>query len=376
MLDYKLEFQKILECGPENSGDLFSPVFRAGIILYGAGSMGKMAQELLYKKGIFVKYFVDRSAEGKINGIKIIAPQFIPEPDKKDCTFIICISAMAYEPVKDFLSKAGCRHIVHFYDFYEMFFPGILPNGWYKPEVDKNEKDEIRKTCEALSHDGCSLSHYMQFLWWRLKRKEVIYQSCPVLTGRIFFKAPHFPVLGNKESFVDGGAHFGTTVNDFISMTGGSFEHIWAFEPDKENMKQFNNNLPAQFNGKITAYNKALFNKEGKTKFEAGLGFASKIYSKGKTAAECIRLDSIKEIEPSVIKLHLEGSELMALEGMRLKIKIHRPIIMVLADHSQDGLYKIAKFLYSLERYRLYFSLHDYCGNSAVFYAYPQERVK
>jgi hypothetical protein len=41
---------------------------------------------------------------------------------------------------------------------------------------------------------------------------------------------------------------------------------------------------------------------------------------------------------------------------------------MILADHSEDGLYKIPQFINKLGGYKLYFNLHDYCGNTAVFY--------
>ena len=49
---------------------------------------------------------------------------------------------------------------------------------------------------------------------------------------------------------------------------------------------------------------------------------------------------------------------------------------MILADHNEDGLYEIANFLNQLREYKLYFYLHDYCGNSAVYYAIPKERIK
>ena len=80
-MNYKEELQKIYtEEIPEYSTDFLNNKF----ILYGAGSLGCMAVDLLEKRGLRPEYIVDKSAKGNIKGIKIISPEEIPDLDKKE----------------------------------------------------------------------------------------------------------------------------------------------------------------------------------------------------------------------------------------------------------------------------------------------------
>ena len=151
------------------------------------------------------------------------------------------------------------------------------------------------------------------------------------------------------------------------------YETIWAVEPDKNN----NTIMKTELSGidKIKYLPIALSNIDGISNFISGLGFASKIEENGNDNVQIQTIDSLN-INPSIIKLHLEGYELKALHGATETIRRARPLLMVLADHNEDGLYKIAHFLMALDKYKIYFYLHDYCGNSAIFYAIPKERIQ
>ena len=78
-MNYKEELQKIYTKEiPEYSTEFLNNEF----ILYGAGSLGSMAVDLLEKRGLRPEYIVDKSAKGNIKGIKIISPEEIPDIDK------------------------------------------------------------------------------------------------------------------------------------------------------------------------------------------------------------------------------------------------------------------------------------------------------
>ena len=78
-MNYKEELQKIYTKEiPEYSTEFLNNEF----ILYGAGSLGSMAVDLLEKRGLRPEYIVDKSAKGNIKGIKIISTEEIPDIDK------------------------------------------------------------------------------------------------------------------------------------------------------------------------------------------------------------------------------------------------------------------------------------------------------
>ncbi|MGB7510554.1 MAG: FkbM family methyltransferase [Pelodictyon phaeoclathratiforme] len=373
MINYKSELKKIIDY-PVTPNDLSRSVADSGVALYGAGKMGKMAVDLMRSAGIKPKYIIDRNVTGDIDGIDIIPPHSIPAPDKQSATFAICIVTAPVQPIINFLLGLGCIDVRPFYAYSEKAFPHIMPNGWEMSTLDKADLTEVEQVLQALAHDEQSVIDYLRMLWWRLRRVDMTYPGYAVLAEQKYFKAPSFPDVGMKEVYVDGGAHFGTIIQDFLSVASSGYRQIHAFEPDLANLKVLHNNLPED-QDRITVYEEALSDCIGMVRFNDGLGYASSRNESGAQKVKTTTLDSIQQLAPTIIKLHIEGDELKALNGARLVILNYRPILMVLADHSRDGLYRIPKFLYELNNYRLYFNLHDYCGNTSIFYAYPNERL-
>ena len=333
------------------------------IVIYGAGSLGQMGTMLLLKAGIKPEYIIDKSKKGNIAGIKIISPEEIPEKDKNEKLFLVCISTISYNEISNFLKNINIKNIIQFYTYAYIKFPELLSNGWtcYKPtEVDKQN---IERVCEILSHDDLSLHHYLQFLWWKLRGIERLYLDHPVLTGKKFFNSPCFKNFSKEEVLLDCGCHYGQTIKAFQFTTGNTYKEIIAIEPDLYNLKICKDNLN---NEKINYKNIALSDKIGKKSFINGLGYASKLDNDGNVLVETETVDSLN-VEPTIIKIHCEGEELKILQGAKKTIKNYHPKLMVLADHNEDGLYKIPLFINDFG-YKIYFNLHDYCGNSAVFY--------
>lgn len=372
IMNSKVEIEKIfcenIHYDKFNEGDWHN------IALYGAGAMGEMALDFLELINVTPKYILDTNKNGKLRGIDIIHPVDIPKNDLENLTFVVCVVTAPIAPIESYLKKFGCKYIRHFYDYTEVMLKNELTNGWACFDPTSKDIESITKICTYLNHDEYSVAHYLQFLWWRLRRVEKIYENFPVLSNKKYFKAPCMPKLSNSEVFLDGGAHFGTTIQEFIKATDGNCGHILAFEPDKQNAQILKDMTKELDKSKITIYNDGLSDKIEKKQFVDNLGFASKIDDNGDKTISTVTIDSLN-IQPTIIKLHLEGYELKALYGAKETIEKHGPILMVLADHNEDGLYKIAEFLISLENYKLYFYLHDYCGNSAVYYAIPKERL-
>jgi FkbM family methyltransferase len=354
-----------------NKYNIDNAVKQDGIVLYGAGAMGEMALDFLELINVAPKYIIDTQKNGKLRGIKIIHPTDIPKNDLESLTFILCIVTVPITPIVNYLKELGCQDIRHFYDYTEIMLKNELTNGWSCLNPTSEDIEAITKVCAYLEHDKYSLAHYLQFLWWRLRRVEKTYLEYPILSNQKYFKAPCMPKLRENESFLDGGAHFGTTTKSFLDTVDMKFETIWAVEPDEKNLAT----MKAGFSDidNIRYLPIALSDTNETVNFVNDFGFASKVKKNGNKTIKTQTIDSLN-INPSIIKLHLEGYELKALEGVKETINRVRPILMVLADHNEDGLYKIADFMMGLEEYKIHFYLHDYCGNSAIFYAIPNER--
>lgn len=372
MINYKKELNNILNS--KKSTITEEKLKDREIILYGAGKMGIMALEFLKKINIKPKFILDQNITGTLKDIEVISLDNLTIKDKKECLFIICIVTISYKNIFDSLKAHNCLNICHFYDYSNVMLNKYISNGWEKSELDKNDLENIKNLCSKLEKDETSLAHYLQFLWWRIRKIETIYKDYPVLSNNKYFDAPYFPKLTKNERLLDAGAHFGTTIQHFINATNKNFDTIWAYEPDEQNLTILKNSINKEFEEKIHLYNIALSDKNDSSYFTDRLGFASKIDEEGNIKVSTKKIDTLN-INPTIIKLHLEGHELQALEGAKETISKNRPIILVLADHNEDGLYKIANFLINLDNYKLYFYLHDYCGNSAVYYAIPKERL-
>ena len=88
------------------------------------------------------------------------------------------------------------------------------------------------------------------------------------------------------------------------------------------------------------------------------------------------RLDALN-LDPTVIKLHLEGAELPALKGARDTLLRRRPIVLATVYHNDDGVWRTAQWLMeTLPDYRMLFRTHSWCGTGAVIYAIPNERAR
>lgn len=366
------ELNELLSTLP-NQKNINTPIKPGGIALYGAGAMGEMALDFLDLINVTPKYIIDTHKNGKLRDINIIHPVDIPKDDLKNLTFILCVVTAPIAPIVTYLKELGCQDIRHFYDYTEIMLKNELTNGWVCFNPTPEDIEEIAKVCQYLEHDKHSLAHYLQFLWWRLRRVEKIYPEYPVLSNQKYFKAPCMPKLRENESFLDGGAHFGTTTKSFLAAVNMKFENIWAVEPDQRNLSIMKSDFSDIDN--IEYLPIAISSINETSNFLDGLGFASKVEKDGNKTVQTQTIDSLN-INPTIIKLHLEGYELKALQGAKETIERDRPILMILADHNEDGLYKIADFLMALKDYKLYFYLHDYCGNSAVFYAIPNERAQ
>jgi len=112
---------------------------------------------------------------------------------------------------------------------------------------------------------------------------------------------------------------------------------------------------------------------QGSAPFFEGLGYASQLSPLGPNRMEFTTLDRL-DLQPTFVKLHLEGHELAALKGGLQMLQRHRPLVATTSYHNRLGLHELPGWLMDhLEGYRFLLRLHSWCGTGAVVYAIPKE---
>ena len=110
------------------------------------------------------------------------------------------------------------------------------------------------------------------------------------------------------------------------------------------------------------------------TKYVIGNGYRSAAGAGGNILIPEFTLDSL-DLEPTFIKLHIEGREAAALESGKNTLTRCRPIIAATVYHERDNLLETSNFLFEhLQNYGYFFRCHSYVGTGAIIYAVPYER--
>ena len=274
-----------------------------------------------------------------------------------------------YVAIEHALAARGCGDVVPFYDLAESL-RGLHPlaNGWFADPLTAADQREIEGVY-ARWDDDVSRAHHLQFMAWRRLREEWTFDGAPVSTER-YFIPEIVEGLRDRETFLDGGAHHGGVSLAFAARSEGL--RAIAIEPDAANRAVLGNSLRGLAGAEILDC--ALGAQNGTAAFSEGYGFASKLSASGQAQVSVRSIDSL-DVEPSFIKLHLEGGELDALRGARETLRAHRPIVTATVYHNADGLWRTAGWLMSeLDDYRFLFRNHCWCAAGAVVYAIPRER--
>lgn len=87
-------------------------------------------------------------------------------------------------------------------------------------------------------------------------------------------------------------------------------------------------------------------------------------------------LDNCEECrEATFIKMDIEGSELMALQGARNLIRRNRPILTICIYHTDEDMLSILEWMReNLKDYQYYCRHHSYYKEDTIVYAIPAER--
>ena len=141
----------------------------------------------------------------------------------------------------------------------------------------------------------------------------------------------------------DVGANIGF-ITLLIAKMIDSKGHVYAFEPFPANVDRLMNNIELNgLEGSVSVVNVAVQDRTGKTEFligpSTGMGkVAGSAGRSGEDYGESIQVDGISiddfidvnvNPSPDIIKLVIEGGEVLALSGMVKLLEKHRPILLI-----------------------------------------------
>lgn len=137
----------------------------------------------------------------------------------------------------------------------------------------------------------------------------------------------------------DIGAHSG-----FYSLLAaelvGENGRVFSFEPNPQNIFYLRKNISLNGYKNIEVFETAVSEKPGISSFDAGENsFYSKLSHNGALKVKTIALDDFKNegkiSAPDVVKIDVEGAELLVLKGMAKILKEFRPLLF-LSTHSRE----------------------------------------
>jgi FkbM family methyltransferase len=284
------------------------------IIIFGAGSEGKLTLHILKKMGIDIWGFCDNASskwKTKYEGKPVISPTEVIMKHKDK--FVI-------------LASMNNRN-----QFYNQLTAPAVPFP----------KENI----------------------W-IPRTGTLYAT----NGQQYFDCPGFKVEQN-EVFIDAGCFDGNTSKDFVKWCGGKYKKIYAFEPDRqcylsciklnEELKNFN------------LLNIATWCKKELLHFSMNSNGSSLINKNGEMEVEANSIDNILDGEiATFIKMDVEGAEYNTILGAKETIKKYKPKLAVSIYHKEEDIFEIPLLLTELrDDYKFYIRHYTTSPWETVLYA-------
>lgn len=361
---------------------LVSP-FAKSLVLFGAGNLGRKMLTVLRQTGIEPLAFADnnRALWGtSIDGLQVLSPQEAAQQFGQRAAFVVAIfnPFQGFNGIREQLEELNCLNIISgdslCWKYPDTFLPIMsldMPHGVYQ------QGDDVRK-CLDLWADEASRLEYMAQLKWRMRGDHGGLPSAPISEAQ--YLPENLFSLSPNEVFVDCGAYDGDTVRSFIKRYGSSFGKIVALEPDAINFHKLCDyilTLNADVRDKVIALPLAAGARRETLCFKTTGTASSMIETDGIDKVECAPLDDLlSDMQPTYIKMDIEGAEPDALLGARRTIERHAPVLAVCVYHQQDHLWRLPLLIQSLSgNYRFFLRRYNPDCWDVVCYAVPEDRL-
>ncbi len=349
-------------------------------VIFGCGPLGRILLEAARAAGVDVVAFADNNVklQGRtLNGLPVMSPAQAVTAFGRKAYF--ALGVFNNSKPRQQLRDLGCDRIVPYAAFLWQYSASMPdPLGLDLPHRILDASTAVRAGYDALCDDRSRQEYAAQIAW----RCSLDYSFLPPSDdpAEIYYPAELMRLL-DREVLVDCGAFDGESIEHFRRKATPLYEHIYACEPDPSNLEalsRYAEQLPVSERPRVTIWPFAIGDRNGVARFEA----AGTVSSRVTNAAEGVevhmrRLDTLLDgVNPTIVKMDIEGAEPAALAGAFDVIRRARPVLAVCAYHRNEHLWTLPTILKSvLADYRI--SLRRYAEEcwETVYYAVPPERA-
>lgn len=341
--------------------------FNNGIYIYGTGKLGEFAIKELSNNGYIVSGVLtnDKNIGENFCGIKIKKIEEV----EYDALIVLCSSA--YPIIRERLLDIGFKNTV----YYEVlpFIDGSLkpyfmlydmPNGY----INKHLK-EVNDVYDLLE-DDTSKFIYEKMACYRMTLDDNYLDEAYLRSaerGTQYFDREIIK-LGTEELFVDCGAYFGETSEEFISLCHNRCAEIYMFEPDRGAYAKMQENM--QMYSNVRMFAAGCGEKMERLNFKNLTNGGSMVDDNGDEEIEIISLDELFNNKiPTYIKMDIEGSEKKAILGAQNIIRKHKPKLAICIYHRPEDFFEIPLLINKLNsNYRFYVRHYTRTYSDTVIY--------
>lgn len=268
----------------------------------------------------------------------------------------------------------GYENIITYAELIDLF-DGEIKGKFYlnsRKEFLKCEKDIIK--VYDLFKDKKSQELYGSIVKFRLSKNYNNLMQKDLLEEQYFAKDIENLYGLKKIRFIDCGAFDGDTIEQ-VYNNFDEVEAYVAFEPNLKNYERLLRKIEKiQLNKVIKnflAIPCAVYSSSTQLRFNVDSDAGSTISSDGTEYVQCISIDeSIRNFNPTFIKMDIEGAEYDALLGAKSTIEKYKPNLAISLYHTPQDIYRIPLLLESWNlNYKYYLRMYGYSGYDLVLYA-------
>lgn len=244
-----------------------------------------------------------------------------------------------------------------------------------------NSPEEIQKNPNAIiiiaTSQQYQLSIYYQIKDMGINMSNVLmwkYEGLWCDAGTQYFDLEELKVSNDKEVFLDVGCFDACSSFQAKNWAGNSLKKIYAFEADGKNYVQCEKYL-TELGVDFELFNVAAWDEKCELRFDERdlYSASSRISEEGNVVVHADKIDNLIEgKEISFLKMDIEGAELNALKGAVNSIRKHRPKLAISIYHKPEDIFEIPVFLEGLDiNYKYYIRHYSSCLDETILYAIP-----
>lgn len=267
----------------------------------------------------------------------------------------VCMKSAAFELLKEELNNDGFKNV-----YYSRFYQ-------YE-NVSINDLPAIQ-TVYGLLQDVESKAIFCDLL-----KAGGTYQNIGNRIWETMEASQYFPddICLNKgySRFVDCGAYIGDTIQRVVNR-GNVVEKCWEFEPSVSNYEKLQETLSDLDIENKMAYSYAVGAERTLTCFSDDMDASCCLDENGSREVQIVPLDDfIGDMDPTFIKMDIEGAEAEALRGARQIIEKYEPDLAICVYHKFSHLWDICVYIHEIcPKYKFYLRCYGFEGGETVLYA-------